>query len=245
MSFDVDYSAQSSGASLPSPPISPLMSRRVVNRVEAERYSLAAQLPRHRNAQQPRDTRLISANSAANTVGARGLGLHETSSHYSISNEAKGTSRYAASEVLSISRHESEDEEDEDSTESDEDEGTDGGEKTKAELLAEKRKMKRFRLALTQATIRVLRLTPVFRLTHAQTRYLVNEFARQAHPDAGQRERLSREIPGLSPRQAQVWFQNRYMNCAPLFFCRTSMMLKVTSAEGPNSRDLPLTIKNV
>jgi hypothetical protein len=55
----------------------------------------------------------------------------------------------------------------------------------------EKRKMKRFRL------------------THQQTRFLMSEFARQAHPDAAHRERLSRHIPGLSPRQVQVWFQNR------------------------------------
>ncbi|MCJ1311771.1 hypothetical protein MMC25_005444 [Agyrium rufum] len=63
--------------------------------------------------------------------------------------------------------------------------------KTAAERRAEKRKMKRFRL------------------THNQTRFLMSEFARQAHPDAAQRERLSREIPGLTPRQVQVWFQNR------------------------------------
>jgi hypothetical protein len=63
---------------------------------------------------------------------------------------------------------------------------------TAAEMRAEKRKMKRFRL------------------NHQQTRYLMSEFARQAHPDASQREKLSRAIPGLSPRQVQVWFQNRY-----------------------------------
>ncbi|KAI9683089.1 MAG: hypothetical protein M1829_005880 [Trizodia sp. TS-e1964] len=56
---------------------------------------------------------------------------------------------------------------------------------------AERRKMKRFRL------------------THSQTRFLMSEFTRQAHPDAAHREKLSREIPGLSPRQVQVWFQNR------------------------------------
>ncbi|OCK83332.1 hypothetical protein K432DRAFT_390467 [Lepidopterella palustris CBS 459.81] len=60
-----------------------------------------------------------------------------------------------------------------------------------AELRAHKRKMKRFRL------------------THNQTRFLMSEFTRQAHPDAAHRERLAREIPGLSPRQVQVWFQNR------------------------------------
>ncbi|KAF2803733.1 uncharacterized protein BDZ99DRAFT_161421 [Mytilinidion resinicola] len=60
-----------------------------------------------------------------------------------------------------------------------------------AELRAQKRKMKRFRL------------------THNQTRFLMSEFTRQAHPDAAHRERLAREIPGLSPRQVQVWFQNR------------------------------------
>jgi Homeodomain len=62
-----------------------------------------------------------------------------------------------------------------------------------AELRAQKRKMKRFRL------------------THNQTRFLMSEFARQAHPDAAHRERLAREIPGLTPRQVQVWFQNRYV----------------------------------
>ena len=49
-----------------------------------------------------------------------------------------------------------------------------------------------------------------YRLNHAQTRYLTSEFSRQPHPDAAQRERLSRDIPGLNPRQVQVWFQNRY-----------------------------------
>lgn len=49
------------------------------------------------------------------------------------------------------------------------------------------------------------------RLTHQQTRFLMSEFAKQPHPDAAHRERLSREIPGLSPRQVQVWFQNRWV----------------------------------
>ncbi|KAF4594988.1 homeobox domain-containing protein [Ophiocordyceps camponoti-floridani] len=62
---------------------------------------------------------------------------------------------------------------------------------TTEERLAARRKMKRFRL------------------THQQTRFLMSEFAKQPHPDASHRELLSREIPGLSPRQVQVWFQNR------------------------------------
>ncbi|TKA66936.1 hypothetical protein B0A49_07105 [Cryomyces minteri] len=60
-----------------------------------------------------------------------------------------------------------------------------------ADLRVQQRKMKRFRL------------------THKQTRFLLNEFSRDAHPDAANCERLSREISGLSPRQVQVWFQNR------------------------------------
>lgn len=85
---------------------------------------------------------------------------------------------------------------------------------TAAEIRAEKRKMKRFRL------------------THNQTRFLMSEYARQAHPDAAQRERLSREIPGLSPRQVQVWFQNRRAKLKRLTADDQESMLK--------SRALPL-----
>ncbi|KAL9130353.1 MAG: hypothetical protein Q9217_001455 [Psora testacea] len=46
------------------------------------------------------------------------------------------------------------------------------------------------------------------RLNHSQTRFLLNEFSRQPHPEAAHRVRISRGIPGLSPRQVQVWFQN-------------------------------------
>lgn len=40
----------------------------------------------------------------------------------------------------------------------------------------------------------------------------MNEFARHPHPDAAQRDKISQEIPGLSARQVQVWFQNRYVS---------------------------------
>jgi hypothetical protein len=46
----------------------------------------------------------------------------------------------------------------------------------------------------------------------------MSEFARQSHPDAADRERLAREIPGLSPRQVQVWFQNRYIQIQAIRF---------------------------
>lgn len=55
------------------------------------------------------------------------------------------------------------------------------------------------------------KLTELVSLTHNQTRFLMSEFTRQAHPDAAHRERLSKEIPGLTPRQVQVWFQNRFV----------------------------------
>lgn len=65
----------------------------------------------------------------------------------------------------------------------------------------------------------------------------MSEFAKQPHPDAAHRERLSREIPGLSSRQVQVWFQNRYLslkyNCVALAKCYLDV---------PRSSDLTLTI---
>ncbi|KAG9244795.1 hypothetical protein BJ878DRAFT_420637 [Calycina marina] len=82
------------------------------------------------------------------------------------------------------------DDEDDDDEILDSEEGGNNVPQTAAERRAECRKMKRFRL------------------THQQTRFLMSEFAKQAHPNAAHRERLSREIPGLSPRQVQVWFQN-------------------------------------
>ncbi|ESZ93057.1 hypothetical protein SBOR_6578 [Sclerotinia borealis F-4128] len=86
---------------------------------------------------------------------------------------------------------EEDDDVDDDDDMLDTEDGASSTTQTAAERRAERRKMKRFRL------------------THQQTRFLMSEFAKQAHPDAAHRERLSREIPGLSPRQVQVWFQNR------------------------------------
>ena len=119
-------------------------------------------------------------------------------------------SQYTPEVVLTEAEHEAGEEDDIASSSEDEEEALEGAEgyKSGAERLAEKRKMKRFRFALFQWAI-FTRLTVLSRLTHAQTRYLMNEFAHQAHPNAEQRERLSHDIPGLSPRQVQVWFQNR------------------------------------
>ncbi|KAL8766652.1 MAG: hypothetical protein Q9209_006635 [Squamulea sp. 1 TL-2023] len=110
--------------------------------------------------------------------------------------------------------NEDEDEDDE-TLSTGEDDGQSSGEvpcRTAAERQAEKRKMKRFRLVTWNDNDHLLLTSS--RLTHSQTRFLMSEFARQAHPDTAQRERLSRQIPGLSPRQVQVWFQNRYSKTA-------------------------------
>ena len=77
----------------------------------------------------------------------------------------------------------------------------------------EKKKMKRFRYGSKGCNLTRIAGDKVAddsdSLTHSQTRFLMSEFTRQAHPNALHRERLSREIPGLTPRQVQVWFQNR------------------------------------
>jgi len=101
------------------------------------------------------------------------------------------------------------DEEDDDLDEEDSLDGDENSAQTPAERAAARRKMKRFRLVpLCQKPQTIAHHV---RLTHQQTRFLMSEFAKQPHPDAAHRERLSREIPGLSSRQVQVWFQNRYL----------------------------------
>ena len=129
---------------------------------------------------------------------------------------ASTASQYTPQVVLTEAEHHVGEEEDLASSSEDEEgmEGTEGY-KSGAERLAEKRKIKRFRFVLFRWAI-VDTLTGRSRLTHAQTRYLMNEFARQAHPNAEQREKLSRDIPGLTPRQVQVWFQNRYASHPPI-----------------------------
>ncbi|CAI7662000.1 unnamed protein product [Penicillium glandicola] len=72
-----------------------------------------------------------------------------------------------------------------------------------------KKKMKRFRYDIVSGFEVQRIVADKYSLTHNQTRFLMSEFTRQAHPDAAHRERLSKEIPGLTPRQVQVWFQNR------------------------------------
>ncbi|KAF3387001.1 hypothetical protein F1880_000078 [Penicillium rolfsii] len=115
------------------------------------------------------------------------------STNYAMSQLQTEFGRSGESTNASQTALESNDDHDKESTMSPSDEkgetiGDDGNNRSPS---LEKKKMKRFRL------------------THNQTRFLMSEFTRQAHPDAAHRERLSREIPGLTPRQVQVWFQNR------------------------------------
>ncbi|KAF8859604.1 homeobox-domain-containing protein [Acephala macrosclerotiorum] len=136
----------------------------------------------------PRDDSLVSPESTALSLGS--LGSNPLSSASSAPTQ-QGTLANAEEGGVEgeIKDEDDELEDDDEMIDAEVEEGAPP--QTAAERRAERRKMKRFRL------------------THQQTRFLMSEFAKQAHPDAAHRERLSREIPGLSPRQVQVWFQNR------------------------------------
>ncbi|CAG8977407.1 hypothetical protein HYALB_00007037 [Hymenoscyphus albidus] len=135
---------------------------------------------------QPRNNSLVSPESTSLSLGS--LASNPLSSESSAQTQQAALATVDGSEAPGDVKDEDEDD-DEDDEMLDVEEGAPP--QTAAERRAERRKMKRFRL------------------THQQTRFLMSEFAKQAHPDAAHRERLSREIPGLSPRQVQVWFQNR------------------------------------
>ncbi|BFZ61233.1 hypothetical protein YB2330_002292 [Saitoella coloradoensis] len=47
------------------------------------------------------------------------------------------------------------------------------------------------------------------RLSHAETRFLLSEFASDPRPTAERREELAKCVAGMSARKIQVWFQNR------------------------------------
>ncbi|GAO52718.1 homeobox-domain-containing protein [Saitoella complicata NRRL Y-17804] len=47
------------------------------------------------------------------------------------------------------------------------------------------------------------------RLSHAETRFLLSEFASDPRPTAERREELAKCVAGMNARKIQVWFQNR------------------------------------
>ncbi|EKD13567.1 uncharacterized protein L3040_008569 [Drepanopeziza brunnea f. sp. 'multigermtubi'] len=136
----------------------------------------------------PSDDSIVSPESTSLSLGS--IGSNSLSSASSAPSQQPPRVTNRSPDVEGDIKDEDDDLDDDDEMlDGEADDGTSA--QTAAERRAERRKMKRFRL------------------THQQTRFLMSEFAKQAHPDAAHRERLSREIPGLSPRQVQVWFQNR------------------------------------
>lgn len=136
-----------------------------------------------------RDDSLVSTESTALSLGS--IGSNPLSSASSAPAQQGTLANNERDTQVELKDEEDEYDDDDEMLDAEEGDGGDAVPQTAAERRAERRKMKRFRL------------------THQQTRFLMSEFAKQAHPDAAHRERLSREIPGLSPRQVQVWFQNR------------------------------------
>ncbi|KAK4155944.1 hypothetical protein C8A00DRAFT_13065 [Chaetomidium leptoderma] len=141
----------------------------------------------------PKVAELTHEESSTSTeTPALSLGSNPLSSVSSAGQGSETAPSHSGNEGQAIVKEEDEEVVDDDEMIEGEAEGEAQGQpQTAAERTAQRRKMKRFRL------------------THQQTRFLMSEFAKQPHPDAAHRERLSREIPGLSPRQVQVWFQNR------------------------------------
>lgn len=120
-----------------------------------------------------------------------------------------GHARYPEAKDSSFeSSQESRDDERDSTVSPDDDKDMMGSDDNMKSPSMDKKKMKRFRY-VSGLPNNPNRLLIENSLTHNQTRFLMSEFTRQAHPDASQRERLSKEIPGLTPRQVQVWFQNR------------------------------------
>ncbi|CZT46224.1 related to homeoprotein [Rhynchosporium secalis] len=142
----------------------------------------------HPEDNQTRNDSLVSTESAALSLGSLGSNPLSSASSAPLQQGALSNNDMA-NEEGDVKDEDDELDDDDDMLDIELEEGAPP--QTAAERRAERRKMKRFRL------------------THQQTRFLMSEFAKQAHPDAAHRERLSREIPGLSPRQVQVWFQNR------------------------------------
>ncbi|KAH7393149.1 hypothetical protein BKA64DRAFT_709503 [Cadophora sp. MPI-SDFR-AT-0126] len=142
----------------------------------------------HPASNQTRDDSLVSTESTALSLGSLGSNPLSSASSAPVQQGTLANNESGGAEG-DIKDEDDELDDDDDMIDAEVEEGAPP--QTAAERRAERRKMKRFRL------------------THQQTRFLMSEFAKQAHPDAAHRERLSREIPGLSPRQVQVWFQNR------------------------------------
>ncbi|KAI5360926.1 putative Homeobox domain-containing protein [Septoria linicola] len=178
-----------------SPPNSPRMSD-AVTKSNDYRYQQAPQRFDHdRDLREAGHGQLTASTEYAQRQYSSGQRPSNVShAPYDASAESSPRDRLTPRSPASMSRDQLDDDDDLVEFGGDDQDEDDDSEKpalTPQELRAQKRKMKRFRL------------------THNQTRFLMSEFARQAHPDAAHRERLAREIPGLSARQVQVWFQNR------------------------------------
>ncbi|EAQ90487.1 hypothetical protein CHGG_02422 [Chaetomium globosum CBS 148.51] len=143
--------------------------------------------PENQGDQYPPKAPELAHEESSTSTETRGmsLGSNPLSSVSSAGQGSETAPSHSGNEGQAVIKEEDEEVvEDEDMIEGEVDGDAQAQPQTAAERTAQRRKMKRFR-------------------------FLMSEFAKQPHPDAAHRERLSREIPGLSPRQVQVWFQNR------------------------------------